>query len=881
MKHLLIIALLLLTLKSFSQFQYQIILLPSNYNDFNVSCHGASDGSITAIVIGEPGFTYLWSTNDKTAKIDSLPAGQYWLRITDINGYTTDTTIELIEPVAPIADIWISQNISSCYSNDGRIEVEMYGGSPPYTYSWANDPNCISSFQKEIQVGMYIVSVTDAENCTATDSIGISAPDCPPLFITFGMSGINCNGFSNGIISAEVTGGFPPYTFNWSNNDTTQQIDNLPGGWYRLTVTDAIGGTLTDSIELFEPPPLDINVFQTALITTYGGADGKLEQNSWGGVPPYSWLWGNGTITATTYDLDSCTAGTYGVTVTDAWGCTAWNGITITQPPLFKITSANSPGYNGYNVSCAGGNNGRINISLTGGVQPYRYCDLNDGIWKNFNGNIQNLHAGNYTFRFKDALNVATIDSSFILSEPDTMVLELGSDTFPNGHHVSCYDCFNGSIITSLTGGVATFNYEWSNGLNDTSLINLGPGEYSLVVSDLNGCQVEKTIELTSPDDDWTMYGNTGTNPDSEFVGTADSTDFVIRTNNVERLRIMGNGNLRLSSLSGTGTSLIASDSYGNLSRSTMMSFQETTGGHPEIYSFGRAPLSYPYNIPGNFCNMPQNFPTAYQFNGMLQSYGNSATGGQTNILQMGFDGQNGVIELLGINSGPIPPRLLLNYNCGADVFVGNSNSGDLTASHNFFTNGSASIGTSVASVHRLNIQGGNVQIGFNQVADPGTNEAYLFLGDQNHFIKSKSGEGISIGTYGHPEAIKIEQNDGKIGIGISEFSNWDGDYKLYVKDGIRTEKVKVDVAQTTGWADYVFHKDYKLRSIGDLKKFIDKNGHLPGIPSAEEVTKTGIDVAEMQAKLLEKIEELTLYVIELNKKNEELKEKYEILLKK
>lgn len=96
--------------------------------------------------------------------------------------------------------------------------------------------------------------------------------------------------------------------------------------------------------------------------------------------------------------------------------------------------------------------------------------------------------------------------------------------------------------------------------------------------------------------------------------------------------------------------------------------------------------------------------------------------------------------------------------------------------------------------------------------------------------------------------------------------------FRLFVKDGIRTEKVKVDVASANGWADYVFRKDYKLRSLEEVEKHIEEKGHLPNIPSAEEVVKNGVNLGEMDAKLLEKIEELTLYMIQLNKEVKELK---------
>jgi hypothetical protein len=93
--------------------------------------------------------------------------------------------------------------------------------------------------------------------------------------------------------------------------------------------------------------------------------------------------------------------------------------------------------------------------------------------------------------------------------------------------------------------------------------------------------------------------------------------------------------------------------------------------------------------------------------------------------------------------------------------------------------------------------------------------------------------------------------------------------YNLFVSKGILTEKVKVAVKNTADWSDYVFTKRYKLRSLTEVEQFISQHKHLPGVPSANEVVKQGLDVATMDAKLLEKVEELTLYTIQLEKANQ------------
>lgn len=121
----------------------------------------------------------------------------------------------------------------------------------------------------------------------------------------------------------------------------------------------------------------------------------------------------------------------------------------------------------------------------------------------------------------------------------------------------------------------------------------------------------------------------------------------------------------------------------------------------------------------------------------------------------------------------------------------------------------------------------------------------------------------------------------GKVGIGLDPAElNTTTEYRLYVAKGILTERVKVALRSTSDWADYVFKPGYKLLSLTDVESYIQKNGHLPGVPSAEEVKEQGIDMAQMDAKLLEKIEELTLYMIELKKENEALRTKLDALTK-
>lgn len=121
-------------------------------------------------------------------------------------------------------------------------------------------------------------------------------------------------------------------------------------------------------------------------------------------------------------------------------------------------------------------------------------------------------------------------------------------------------------------------------------------------------------------------------------------------------------------------------------------------------------------------------------------------------------------------------------------------------------------------------------------------------------------------------QTVLTVRANGKVGIGTGQYncSSCSG-YRLFVKDGIKTEKVKVEIAAENGWADYVFAKDYELMTLRDLEKFINMKGHLPEVPSTEEAIENGIELKAMNILLLKKVEELTLHLIQQNKRIEKL----------
>lgn len=196
-------------------------------------------------------------------------------------------------------------------------------------------------------------------------------------------------------------------------------------------------------------------------------------------------------------------------------------------------------------------------------------------------------------------------------------------------------------------------------------------------------------------------------------------------------------------------------------------------------------------------------------------------------------------------------------------------------------TNGSIGIGTD-SPRSRLHVENGRIQItGNNSNGGP----MIVFGGDANNAPNGQWGiEYISGGVAGlnfwkPDQSVNFGNykmflaDDGKVTIGIdpNDPNVLNGDYLLYVAEGIITERLKVAIEGSNDWSDYVFEPDYSLLSLEQVQEFIDANGHLPGVPSAEDVAKNGIDVASMDAKLLEKIEELTLYILNQEERISEL----------
>ena len=197
-------------------------------------------------------------------------------------------------------------------------------------------------------------------------------------------------------------------------------------------------------------------------------------------------------------------------------------------------------------------------------------------------------------------------------------------------------------------------------------------------------------------------------------------------------------------------------------------------------------------------------------------------------------------------------------------LFVGTSNGGETTGKI-----GIGNVTNPMAKLHLLSDSNEDAGM-ILETSNKNGKKAFLQLYDKNHQIEvSKTGMNISsTNDFLNIDANAIKMN-GKVGINIDNGFTGDYDYTLAVKGGILTSEVYVK--EVDEWHDYVFSQDYELMPLDDLERFIQENKHLPDLPSENEVVGKGYNMVQMEGFLLKKIEELTLYTIELEKRLQEL----------
>lgn len=447
--------------------------------DTSVSCVGVEDGSaIVHVTGGTAPYNYLWTDGQTTFNATQLSAGEHDVTVTDINSCSQIASVTITTDEALTVNYTI-KNISCNGLTDGSIQASASMGSPMYSYIWSNGENSSSIFN--LSQGDYSVTIEDEAGCQVIDTITIIEPEVLTASI-IDSNNIVCTGTCDGTayIKVDSAAGTAPYFFSWSSGDTDSIATTLCEGINFVTITDDRGCTYMDSVTLIAPnPKLDVE-FDTSFATC-GQSDANIEANPQGGVPPYSYLWANGSSDSI---LSNISVDIYDITITDSLGCQHSNYFIIKDTSSLEIDNIALTHISC--IDCAG----EIEVTVSGGTPEYAY------IWSNGDTTdiADSLCANSaYTLTVSDIDNCSRVIRDTITDE-DKLLTQ-----FTNIVPISCTDAANASVTASITSGTAPFSFVWSNGSTDSVASNLSAGWVYVTVTDAR-CTYTDSIEIENPE---------------------------------------------------------------------------------------------------------------------------------------------------------------------------------------------------------------------------------------------------------------------------------------------------------------------------------------------------------------------------------------------
>ena len=478
----------------------------------NISCFGGSDGYIYVDVNGGiPGYTYSWSSpggfTSTDQDIDTVPADIYRLTVTDSKGCTAEYGPDtLSQPPAISVALDSTKNITCKSDNNGEIYISISGGVLPYVLNWSG-PGAYTSSDEDITnlpPGDYDLTGTDANGCMMTlPTVTITEPDSLIASLD-SLNDISCYGAGDGAIYVGVAGGTMPYVYAWNGSGAftsgNEDITGLQKGNYDLVVSDINGCSDTLPTQTInEPDSITVTVVDSVSVLNldcFGDNDGKMEITVSGGTGSFTFNWsGPGGFNSILEDIESLSAGSYSLTVTDAEGCSK-NYMpldSITEPAELQLSLVKT------DITCFNDNNGTIEAMASGGVRPYQYSRT--GIVSDYHTDsiFTGLAPGQKIIFVRDTNSCITSDT-ILISQPAELRItnELRDDT---GNQ--CFGDSNGVIIITAQGGNLPYQYSIDSMVTwhpDSTFTGLPAGTYYTFVRDTNGCMDKGSqLDISQP----------------------------------------------------------------------------------------------------------------------------------------------------------------------------------------------------------------------------------------------------------------------------------------------------------------------------------------------------------------------------------------------
>jgi len=468
----------------------------------DVSCFGLNDGSILLSSLS-PDSTYQFEityngsplpVQNLTADINgdillnSLSPGLYdTVIVTSVsNGCVNGFSFSITEPSLLQTNITTPGVVLCAGGTVDSLSHFTSGGTAPYEFLWST--GATTGAITGVTTGAYWLQVIDTNNCVAADSINVGQPN--PLALNILADSVPCFDGNDGLAYVDsITGGSPPYSFQWDAATGSQMNDTAVGltvGTYVLTVLDFNNCPVSDTVEVFQYPAIVLAHTQ-ANVTCFGDSDGSIDLSVSGGVSPYAYSWtGPNTFASINQDVNGLEAGTYVVEVTDANGCLDTLSIDITSPPALALTIDST------NITCKDLSDGTATVTAVGGSGGFIYA-WSDALSQN-TALATNLDAGTYQVVVTD-VNGCVDSSTVNIEEPDSLILTLLGVT-----DVLCNGASTGAVSVNTAGGTTAYSYQWTNGGgSNEDLSGASAGTYTLTVTDANNCTDQLTATIAEP----------------------------------------------------------------------------------------------------------------------------------------------------------------------------------------------------------------------------------------------------------------------------------------------------------------------------------------------------------------------------------------------
>ena len=460
----------------------------------------ANSGDNGAIVLtvtgGTTPYSFLWDDGVTTQNRTGLASGQHCVTVTDANDCTADRCFTVGSAAAAVSSV--STTPTSCSdSDDGRVRAVLTNVAVPLTVrvepTGATSTSPTNTVEVDLPAGTYTLFFTDAQGVMLDTTVSVSAPE--PLtanpVVTSDTEDTDCTG----MIVLEIAGGTAPYDVSWSDMGTGATRSLLCAGDYVAVVTDANGCTLTAG--LINVGRIDEELVAITDVACEDGTEGGIDVSITGGSTPYTFAWTrSGTpaeVIADTEDLTGQPAGDYRLRITDATGASLTRDYTIGISAGFVADAMVTSDFNGFGTTCAGAEDGRIVITLSG-QGDFMFEFTRDGSLVGTDSILDNAAAGTYLATVIDEGGCeASIEVE--VTAPPAIVID-GTIT-----DLTCAGETDGVIAIAPSGGVGGYSVAWSTEAETPRISGLATGDYSVTVTDANGCTSSETYTLTGPED--------------------------------------------------------------------------------------------------------------------------------------------------------------------------------------------------------------------------------------------------------------------------------------------------------------------------------------------------------------------------------------------